>query len=103
MYTIRTIPPDQSADAQGLTLQEAFTRIMALMGIDYSFTRTGREMHLLMAPAAPDAPTFVSAISVDQFARTAIMAQVCCHGFGRFQVLSDEQYRIELLSNERAA
>ena len=42
MYTVRTIPPDFLTDARGLTLQEAFTRIMALMDRHYAFARTCR-------------------------------------------------------------
>ena len=105
MYTIRTIPPDILSDARGLTLAEAFTRIMALMGRQYRFTRTGRVMHLLMTDVADDEPEFCSEFTTDETARNAIMAQVCTHGFGRFRVITDEQYRLEVLNpaGERAA
>lgn len=103
MYTICSKRPDLEADVGGLTVQEAFTRIMALEGLDYSFTRTGRVMHLLLSKAVPDAPEFLSAIAVDALARNAIMAQVCCHGFGQYRVIPDEQYRLELASRGLAA
>jgi hypothetical protein len=98
MYTIRNIPPDIRTDARGLSLQEAFTRIMALMERQYAFVRTARVMHLMMTCVAPGEPDFLSEFSTDETARRAIMAQVCAHGLGRFRVITDEQYRIELLN-----
>ena len=102
MYTIRTIPPDRSSDAPGLSLLEAFTRIMAMADRHYMFTRTARVMHML-TDRPPGEPRFESAITTDEAARNAIMAQVCAHGLGRFRVISDEQYRLELLAEELAA
>jgi hypothetical protein len=99
MYTIRTIPPDLASDARGLTLAEAFARIMALMGRHYAFTRTGRVMHLLMTEVGDDEPEFSSEFTTDETARNAIMAQVCAHGFGRFRVIADEQYAREVLNH----
>jgi hypothetical protein len=98
MYTVRTIPADILTDARGLTLQEAFTRIMALMGREYAFARTCRVMHLMMTGVQEGEPEFLSEFTTDETARNAIMAQVCAYGFGRFRVISDEQYRSELLN-----
>ena len=103
MYTIRTIPPDLKTDARGLTLEEAFARIMALTDRQYMFTRTARIMHLLMTNIAAGEPEFLSEITVDGHARRAIMAQVCDHGLGLFTVMTDEQYRLLLLADEWAA
>src|SRR5512146_2321344 len=105
MYTIRTIPPDVLTDARGLTLAEAFTRIMALMSRQYPFTRTGRVVQLLMTDVADGEPESSSEFTTDETARNAIMAQVCAHGFGRFRVITDEQYRLEILkqAGDRAA
>jgi hypothetical protein len=103
MYAIRTIPPDRRTDVQGLTIQEAFSRIMALMELEYRFVRTAWEMHLLIAPNPPDAPEFVSGIAADQLSRNAIMAQVCCHDFGRFRVITDDDYRREVAAEDLAA
>jgi len=97
MYTIRSIPADILTDARGLTLQEAFTRIMALMGREYAFARTCRVMHLMMTGVKEGEPEFLSEFTTDETARNAIMAQVCAYGFGRFRVITDEQYRAELL------
>ena len=98
MYTVRSIPSDITTDARGLTLMEAFTRIMALMNRHYAFARTGRVMHLMMTDVGSDEPEFLSEFSTDETARNAIMAQVCAHGFGRFRVITDEQYRLEILN-----
>jgi hypothetical protein len=98
MYTVRSIPSDITTDARGLTLTEAFCRIMALMGRHYAFARTGRVMHLMMTDVGSDEPEFLSEFSTDETARNAIMAQVCAHGLGRFRVITDEQYRLEILN-----
>jgi hypothetical protein len=99
MYTVRTIPPDIRTDARGLTLAEAFTRIMALMDRRYAFARTARVMHLMMTRVEEGEPEFLSEFATDETARNAIMAQVCAHGFGRFRVMTDEQYRREVLEH----
>ena len=98
MYTVRTIPADILTDARGLTLQAAFTRIMALMGREYAFARTCRVMHLMMTGVKEGEPEFLSEFTTDETARNAIMAQVCAYGFGRFRVITDEQYRSEILN-----
>ena len=98
MYTVRTIPADILTDARGLTLQEAFTRIMALMGREYAFARTCRVMHLMMTGVKEGEPEFLSEFTTDETARNAIMAQVCAYGFGRFRVITDEQYKSEILN-----
>ena len=98
MYTVRTIPSDILTDARGLTLTEAFTRIMALMGREYAFARTCRVMHLMMTGVKEGEPEFLSEFTTDETARNAIMAQVCAYGFGRFRVITDEQYRSEILN-----
>ena len=98
MYTVRAEPADILTDARGLTLQEAFTRIMALMGREYAFARTCRVMHLMMTGVKEGEPEFLSEFTTDETARNAIMAQVCAHGFGRFRVITDEQYRSEILN-----
>jgi hypothetical protein len=103
MYTIRTIPPNPGTDARGLTLEEAFVRIMALADRQYMFTRTARVMHLLMTNVPRGEPEFLSEISVDSHARRAIMAQVCDHGLGQFSVMTNEQYRLLQLADEWAA
>jgi hypothetical protein len=97
MYTVRTIPPDIRSDARGLSLSEAFARIMALMDRRYAFARTARVMHLMMTRVEEGESEFLSEFATDETARNAIMAQVCAYGFGRFRVMTDEDYRREIL------
>lgn len=53
MYTLRHIPVDRRTVARGLSLDEAFIRMLALAGRQYAFVRTGWAMQLLMTNAAP--------------------------------------------------
>jgi len=71
---------------------------MALMGREYAFARTCRVMHLMMTGVKEGEPEFLSEFTTDETARNAIMAQVCAYGFGRFRVITDEQYRSEILN-----
>ena len=103
MFTLRCIPPDRLSDAPGLTLSEAFVRMMAVSGRAYRFTRTSHVMHLLMTDPPPGIPDFQSANGNDWAARMEIVEQVCAHGLGDFRVISDEEYRRELSRSVRAA
>ena len=58
---------------------------------------------LYMTNVPADEPRFLSEFSIDDAARRAIMAQVLSHGLGKFQVITDVQYRLELMKEEQAA
>lgn len=88
--TVHDLGPNDRLPARGLTLLEAFTRLMALAERDYAFTRTARVMHLVMLPLRPDDPIFESTNTVDSHARHEIRAQVLAHGLGLFRVTQDE-------------
>ena len=103
MYTLRTMPPDRLTDAHGLTLYEAFIRMMALSDRAYMFTRTNMVMHLLMTEPPLGAPHFESRNGNDWAARMEIAEQVCAHGLGQFRVITDEEYREAVGSKERTA
>lgn len=90
MYALRQIPSSPLTDARGLTLTEAFQRIMGLTGRAYRFTRTGRVMHLLMTD--PPEADFLSHATNDVVARQEIMGLVCRHGLGEFEFMTDAQY-----------
>jgi hypothetical protein len=92
MYTLRHIPPHRHTDARGLSLDEAFVRIVALAGRQFMFTRTGHVMHLLMTNVAPGEPEFLSHATNDAVARQDIKGQVCRHGLGLFKVMTDAEY-----------
>ncbi len=102
-YTVRTLPADCKTDARGLTLLEAFTRMMALSGRQYRFMRTGWVTHLAMTPKDPGEPDFQSKLTGWAAPREDIMQQVCAHGLGQFEMVTDEQYRREVLGGQVAA
>jgi hypothetical protein len=103
MYTLRTVPPDRRTHARALSLDEAFVRMMALADRQYRFTRTGWAMQLLMTNVSPNEPEFVSHATNDAVARQEIKRQVCRHGLGLFEVLTDAEYDRAVLSKEAAA
>lgn len=103
MFTLRCIPPDRFSDAPGLTLSEAFTRMMALSGRAYMFTRTNHVMSLLMTDPPMGASEFQSRNGNDWAARMEIVEQVCWHGLGEFRVITDEEYWLERAREARAA
>jgi hypothetical protein len=85
-YTVRPLDDLSEPMAIGLTLEEAFARIMALCERQYVFSRTGRVMRLYMSDANLGEPEFESDLPTDMYARRAIKAQVCEHGLGRYRV-----------------
>lgn len=103
MYTVRHIPAQRVTDARGLTLHEAFMRLIALSERHYAFTRTGRLMHLLMTNPPPGAVEFASEVANDAVARDEIKEKVCGHGLGQFVVMRDEEYAELLAREERSS
>jgi hypothetical protein len=91
LYTLLPLIPGTEPPAAGLTLEEAFTRIMALCERHYTFARVGRVMRLYVSDAAVGEPEFESDVPIDAYARRAIKAQVCEHGLGRYRILCEAQ------------
>src|ERR1700683_299814 len=54
-YTVVSAADDEGAQGSGLTLAEAFTRMMAFARCDYAFGRSNGDMHLSLAQS-DDAP-----------------------------------------------
>jgi hypothetical protein len=97
-FTLLPLKPGLGTIAPGLTLVEAFTRVMAMAGRDYIFFRTGAwVMHLVSPRKPPGEPEFESSLAVDAQARAAIMRQVCEHGLGLFRMVHDEQFRADAI------
>jgi hypothetical protein len=96
-FTLIPLDPEQGTIAPGLTLREAFTRLMAVAGRDYMFFRTGWVMHMASLQKRPGEPEFESSLSLDSHARAAIMRQVCDHGLGLFRMVPDEQFRADAI------
>jgi hypothetical protein len=101
LFTLVPLNPEQGTAAPGLTLLEAFTRLMAVAGRDYMFFRTGWVMHMVSPRKPPGEPEFESSLAVDAQARAAIMRQVCEHGLGLFRTVPDEQFYQETQSSNR--
>src|ERR1700722_15874512 len=109
-YTVFDLTEDWGHEAPGLSLEEAFARLMAVAGCDYSFARDGSEMRLLFQRRQPLPeigfasdewmefmnPDFRSAITNDEEARRSIMEQMIEHGLGTYRAIPDEQYRAEM-------
>jgi len=103
LFTLVPLDPRHGATAPGLTILEAFTRLMAFAERDYMFFRTGAwVMHLVTPQKLPGEPDFESSLSVDTQARAAIMRQVCDHGLGLFRMIPDEQFHQEKSPHGRA-
>lgn len=104
LYTLVPLHPRHGTIAPGLTLLEAFTRLMAIAERDFMFFRTGAWVMHLTTPSKPAGePQFESTLAVDAQARAEIMGQVCDHGLGLFQMIPHKQSKTEGLAHERAA
>jgi hypothetical protein len=80
LFTLIPLDPQFGTVTSGLTLLEAFTRLMAVAGRDYMFFRTGWVMHIVCPEKPTGEPEFESSLAVDAQSRAAIMRQVCEHG-----------------------
>jgi hypothetical protein len=108
-YTVFELNDDYGREASGLSLEEAFARLMALAECDYSFARDGSEMRLLFLRRnpLPDMPfpdeklmdflnpDFRSSNTANAEARREIMEQMIEHGLGRYCVVPDERFLAE--------
>jgi hypothetical protein len=100
LFTLIPLAPESGTIAPGLTLTEAFTRLMAVAERDYMFFRTCWVMHLVSPKKPAGEPEFESPLAVDGQARAAIMRQVCEHGLGLFRMVTDEQFFQESAAHE---
>ena len=92
MYALRHVPPDCRTDARGLTLDEAFARMMALSERQFVFVRTGWGTQLLMTNSQPEEPLFYVDMIFSFEARQEIKHRACAHGLGLFQFMTDADY-----------
>lgn len=76
LYSLIPPHPKHGTIAPGLTLVEAFTRLMAVAGRDYMFFRTGAWVMHLTTPGKPvDEPQFESTLAVHPQARAEIRSR----------------------------
>ena len=101
-YTVYSLTDEDGAQASGLTLSEAFARMMALAQCDYAFGRFSGDVHLTLRPAdAPDSfpaeppPECRSKLMDDAMARAEIMRRVLKNGYGGYRIVTDEDWQRE--------
>jgi len=101
-FTVYSPTDEDGAQASGLTLTEAFARMMALARVDYAFGKFNGEMLLTLTPAdAPDSfptepPPACRSKQLDpEKARFEIMRRFLKHGFGGYRIMTDEDFQRE--------
>jgi hypothetical protein len=82
LFTLAPLAPTLGTAAPGLTIAEAFRRLMAVAERDYMIFRTCWVMNPVSPQKPPEEPEFASSLAVDAQARAAIILQVCEHGLG---------------------
>jgi hypothetical protein len=101
-YTVFSPMDEYGAQASGLSLAEAFTRMMALARCDYAFGRFNGDMVLTLTPAdaaesfPQEPPPECKSKQLDnERARAEIMRRFLKHGFGGYRMLTDEDWQRE--------
>jgi hypothetical protein len=101
-YTVFSPMDEDGAQASGLTLSEAFARMMALAQCGYTFGRSNGDMYLTLTPAdAPesfpaDPPPALKSKQLDnERARAEIMRRFLKHGYGGYRIITDEDWQRE--------
>lgn len=102
-YTVVSTADDEGVQGSGLTLAEAFARMMAFARCDYAFGRSNGDMHLSLAQSddAPEGydteppPALRSKLLDDTKARTEIMRRFVNHGVNGYRIVTDEDWQRE--------
>lgn len=102
-YSVISVQGDEGAQATGLTLVEAFARMMAFARCDYVFGRIEGDMFLSIIPAddAPEGeeteppPALRSKLLDDAKARAEIMRRFVKYGINGYRILADEDWQRE--------
>jgi len=102
-FTVVSMASEDGALGCGLTLTEAFTRIMAFAHCDYAFGRFNGDMTLTLTQAddASDGyeggapPALRSKLLDDQRARTEIMRRFVNRDLNGYRIMSDEDWQRE--------
>ncbi len=106
-YTVFTLAEEEGEHGSGLTLTEAFARMMALAGCDYAFGRAEGVMCLtithhedvpeeyLADPVLREHffPTYRSKLVDDDMARAELMRRFMKRGMKGYLIVTDEEYR----------
>ncbi len=105
-YTVYSPMDEDGAQASGLSLTEAFARMMALARYDYAFGRIQGDLVLSLTPADGDLPIEPppgcrSKLQDSERARAEIMRRFLKSGIGGYRMVTDEDWQRE--ENMRAA
>jgi hypothetical protein len=98
-----TVVDDEGAQGSGLTLSEAFARMMAFARCDYGFGRFNGDMVLTITQTddAPDGceteqpPALRSKLLDNDKARAEIMRRFLKHGINGYRIMTDEDWQRE--------
>jgi hypothetical protein len=102
-YTVVSMVDDEGAQGSGLTLAEAFTRMMAFAHCNYAFGRSQGDMHLSLTqqddvPQGYDTeppPALRSKLLDDVRARTEIMRRFVNRGVNGYRIMTDQDWQRE--------
>jgi hypothetical protein len=101
-YTVFSPMDEDGAQASGLSLSEAFARMMALAHCDYSFARSNGDVCLMLTPAdAPEnfpvepPPGCRSKLLDNEMARAEIMRRFLKNGYSSYRIVTDEDWQLE--------
>jgi hypothetical protein len=102
-YTVVSVVGDEGALGSGMTLAEAFTRMMVFARCEYSFGRFSGDMHLSLTQAddtsdgyeSEPPPALRSKLMDDAMARAEIMRRFVNHGVNGYRIMRDEDWQRE--------
>ena len=102
-YTVFSITGDDGEHGSGLTLSEAFARLMAFARCDYAFGRFNGDMHLSLTQTddvsggyeTEPPPALRSKLLDDHGARAEIMRRFVNRDLNGYRIVTDEDWQRE--------
>jgi hypothetical protein len=108
-YTVYSLADEDRHQGSGMSLAEAFAKMMALAHCNYAFGRIDGDLHLTVTPLddVPEEylhdpairarmfPEYRSKYLDDEIARNDLMRRFLKHGLGGYHIVSDEEYARE--------
>jgi hypothetical protein len=102
-FTVFSVADDEGARGSGLTLSEAFARMMAFAQCEYAFGRLNGDMHLTVTHAddvsgseqSEPPPQCRSKLLNDEQARAEIMRRFLRHGVNGYRITTDDEWMRE--------
>ncbi|MGD0143415.1 MAG: hypothetical protein ABSC92_09665 [Rhizomicrobium sp.] len=102
-YTVFSVTDDDGAQGWGLTLSEAFARLMAFARCDYAFGRFNGDMHLSLTQTddvsdgdnAEPPPALRSKLLDNDKARAEIMRRFVNRDLSGYRIVTDDEWKLE--------